>query len=130
MYEVSFFTGSIGVVILSLFYLECRLRCWKRKSVMRDATKEERQGVTEYIRSISQRVYTNEDVAKMLKALERDICHELCGEIHKKPDCPCTNQTTSCLALFRVCDASRAISRVMDNKIEKLKGKNNGHTVD
>lgn len=55
-----------------------------------------------------------------LRDLGKEIYHELCKEVHGKEDCPCTNQTTSCLAKFRVCDADRAIGRVIDRKIAEL----------
>ena len=61
------------------------------------------------------------DMTAILKDLQHDLCHELCKEIHKNEDCPCINQTTSCLATFRVCDADRAIGRVIQQKIDKLK---------
>lgn len=61
------------------------------------------------------------DMIAMLSELEYDLYHELCHEIHGKEDCPCTNQTTSCLATFRVCDANRAIGRAIQQKINKLK---------
>lgn len=57
----------------------------------------------------------------MLKELQYDLYHALCHEIHGKEDCPCTNQTTSCLATFRVCDADRAVSKVIQQKIDSLK---------
>lgn len=66
-------------------------------------------------------VYTSDDVAAMLKELKYDLYHALCHEIHGKEDCPCTNQTTSCLATFRVCDADRAIGKVIQQKINELK---------
>lgn len=65
------------------------------------------------------------DMAAMLKELKYDLYHELCKEIHGKEDCPCTNQTTSCLATFRVCDANRAIGRVIQQKINELKENKN-----
>ena len=60
------------------------------------------------------------DMADMLQELQYDLYQELCKEIHGKEDCPCTNQTTSCLAKFRVCDADRAIGKVIQQKISKL----------
>lgn len=63
-----------------------------------------------------------DDMAAMLKELQYDLYHALCHEIHGKGDCPCTNQTTSCLATFRVCDAERAIDKVIQQKINALKG--------
>lgn len=62
------------------------------------------------------------DLVAMLNELQYDLYHELCKEIHGKEDCPCTNQTTSCLATFRVCDADRAIGRTIQQKIDSLKG--------
>ena len=64
----------------------------------------------------------NADMAAMLKELKYDLYHALCYEIHGKEDCPCTNQTTSCLATFRVCDANRAIGKIIQQKINELKG--------
>ena len=61
------------------------------------------------------------DIVAMLNELQYDLYHELCKVIHGKEDCPCTNQTTSCLATFRVCDADRAIGRIIKQKINKLK---------
>lgn len=61
------------------------------------------------------------DMAGMLNELQYDLYHGLCKEIHGKEDCPCTNQTTSCLATFRVCDANRSIDKVIQQKIDKLK---------
>ena len=61
------------------------------------------------------------DMEDMLKELQYDLYQALCHEIHGKEDCPCTNQTTSCLATFRVCDADRAIGKVIQQKINKLK---------
>ena len=62
------------------------------------------------------------DMVAMLKELQYNLYHALCHEIHSKEDCPCTNQTTSCLATFRVCDANRAIGKVIQQKIDALKG--------
>ena len=62
------------------------------------------------------------DMLAMLKELEYDLYYALCHEIHGKEDCPCTNQTTSCLATFRVCDADSAIGRVVQQKINTLRG--------
>ncbi len=67
-------------------------------------------------------IYTKADMVAMLSELKYDLYHELCKEIHGKEDCPCANQTTSCLATFRVCDANRAIGRVIQQKINLLKG--------
>ena len=61
------------------------------------------------------------DMVAMLEELKYDLYHELCKEIHGKEDCPCTNQTTSCLATFRVCDANEAIYKVIQQKINSLK---------
>jgi len=58
----------------------------------------------------------------MLEELRYDLYHTLCHEIHGKEDCLCTNQTTSCLATFRVCDANRAIDKVIQHKINALRG--------
>ena len=55
-----------------------------------------------------------------LRDLGKDIYHELCKEVHHYKECPCTNQTTSCLANIRVCDADRAIGKVIDRKIAEL----------
>lgn len=66
-------------------------------------------------------IYTKTDTAAILKELEYELYHALCHEIHGKEDCPCTNQTTSCLATFRVCDANRAIYKVIQEKINALK---------
>lgn len=55
-----------------------------------------------------------------LTDLKYDIYKELCKEIHKNEECPCTNQTTSCLATFRVCDADGAIGRTIDRYIREL----------
>lgn len=67
------------------------------------------------------------DMVAMLKELRYDLYHALCYEIHGKEDCPCTNQTTSCLATFRVCDANRAIGKVIQQKINELKGVEDGN---
>lgn len=40
---------------------------------MREATEQERQGVNEYIRSISQRVYSKNEVIAMLEELKEEI---------------------------------------------------------
>lgn len=40
---------------------------------MREATKEEKQGVDEYIQSISEKVYTKDEVIAMLKELKTEI---------------------------------------------------------
>lgn len=61
------------------------------------------------------------DMMAMLKELKYDLYHALCHEIHGKEDCPCTNQTTSCLATFRVCDANSAIDKVIQQKIDSIK---------
>ncbi len=61
------------------------------------------------------------DMIAMLSELKYDLYQELCKEIHGKEDCPCTNQTTSCLATFRVCDADSAINITIQQKIDKLK---------
>lgn len=61
------------------------------------------------------------DMIAMLSELKYDLYQELCKEIHGKEDCPCTNQTTSCLATFRVCDANSAIDRTIQQKINALK---------
>lgn len=61
------------------------------------------------------------DMVDMLKELQYELYHALCHEIHGKKDCPCTNQTTSCLATFRVCDANRAIGRTIQQRINELK---------
>ena len=61
------------------------------------------------------------DMIAMLSKLKYDLYQELCKEIHGKEDCPCTNQTTSCLATFRVCDADSAINRTIQEKINALK---------
>lgn len=53
-----------------------------------------------------------------LTDLRHEIYHELCKEIHKDEECPCTNQTASCLAKFRVCDANSAIGRIIDKRIK------------
>ncbi len=66
-------------------------------------------------------IYTKADMIAMLSELKYDLYQELCKEIHGKEDCPCTNQTTSCLATFRVCDADSAIGRTIQQKINKLK---------
>ncbi len=65
-------------------------------------------------------IFTKADIVSMLKELQYDLYHALCHEIHGKEDCPCTNQTTSCLATFRVCDADRAIGKVIQQKINSL----------
>ena len=54
-----------------------------------------------------------------LTGLKHEIYHELCKEIHRGEKCPCINQTTSCLAEFRVCDADRAIGRAIERKIKE-----------
>ena len=65
---------------------------------------------------------------EILRELERDICHELCEIVHKEiyndGDCPCTNQTTSCLAKLRVCDADKAISRIIKKRISDIEKQN------
>ena len=40
---------------------------------MREATKEEKQGVDEYIQSISEKMYTKEEVIALLKDIQLDI---------------------------------------------------------
>ena len=55
-----------------------------------------------------------------LTGLKYDIYKALCKEIHKTEECPCTNQTTSCWATFRVCDANSAIGRTIDRYIQEL----------
>ena len=65
---------------------------------------------------VMHKVFTKDDVVAMLTELKYDLYHALCHEIHGKEDCPCTNQTTSCLATFRVCDANRAIDKVIQQK--------------
>ena len=67
-------------------------------------------------------IFTKDDMLAMLSELKYDLYHELCKEIHGKENCPCTNQTTSCLATFRVCDANEAIYKVIQQKINALKG--------
>lgn len=54
-----------------------------------------------------------------LKNLKYELYESLCKEIHKGEKCPCTNQTTSCLATFRVCDADSAIFKVIDKHISR-----------
>ena len=61
------------------------------------------------------------DLVAMLRELKYDLYYELCKEIHGKEDCPCVGQTISCLATFRVCDANRAIDKVIQQKINSLK---------
>ena len=80
--------------------------------------------------AISKSDYENRlkaDMVAMLEELKYDLYHELCKEIHGKEDCPCTNQTTSCLATFRVCDANEAIYKVIQQKINSLKENENGN---
>ena len=75
---------------------------------MREATEQERQGVNEYIRSISQRVYTKNEVIAILKELQLDIeKHTMTSGV--------TNQGTwnECIA---------CCSRVIQQKINALKG--------
>ena len=61
----------------------------------------------------------DEFISKLvLKDIEYEMYKELCREVHKKDDCPCTNQTTSCLAKLRVCDASSVIFRVINKYME------------
>ena len=69
---------------------------------------------------------TKADMVAMLEELKYDLYNALCHEIHGKEeeDCPCTNQTTSCLATFRVCDANEAIYKVIQQKINLLKEQN------
>ena len=57
-----------------------------------------------------------------LRDLGKDICHQICVCVHGKDgeECPCLNQTTSCLANIRVCDADKAIGKVIDRKIDEL----------
>ena len=66
------------------------------------------------------------DMVAMLSELKYDLYHELCKEIHGKEDCPCTNQTTSCLATFRVCDANSAIGKIIQQKINSLEAESEG----
>ena len=63
-------------------------------------------------------VLEKQSLRDYLTDLRYEIYHELCKEIHKDEECPCTNQTTSCLAKFRVCDANRAIGRIIDKRIK------------
>lgn len=79
---------------------------------------------TPTVEAISKADYENRlksDMTAMLEKLKYELYCAFCHEIHGKEDCPCTNQTTSCLATFRVCDADRAIGRVIQDKIEQLK---------
>ncbi len=66
------------------------------------------------------------DMVAILEELKYELYQALCHEIHGKEDCPCTNQTTSCLATFRVCDADRAIGRVIQQKITELEEQEDG----
>lgn len=72
-------------------------------------------------------IFTKADMVATLNELKYDLYHGLCKEIHDKEDCPCTNQTTSCLATFRVCDANSAIYKVIQQKIDKLRGEESGN---
>ena len=69
------------------------------------------------------------DLEAALTELKYDLYHALCHEIHGKEDCPCTNQTTSCLATFRVCDADEAIDKVIQQKINALRGEKDGKRI-
>lgn len=74
---------------------------------MREATEQERQGVNEYIRSISQRVYTKNEVIAILKELQLEIeKHTMTSGV--------TNQGTwnECIA---------CCSRVIQHKINAIK---------
>ena len=63
-------------------------------------------------------VLEKQSLRDYLTDLRYEIYHELCKEIHQDEECPCTNQTTSCLAKFRVCDANSAIGRIIDKRIK------------
>ena len=52
--------------------------------MMREATEQERQGVNECIRSISQKVYTQEEVTNMLNK----IAHEVSEKMYYMKSCP------------------------------------------
>lgn len=83
---------------------------------MREATKEEKQGVDEYIQSISEKVYTKNEVIAILKELQLDIeKHTMISGV--------TNQGTwnECIA---------CCSRIIQQKINALEEQKDGNKND
>ena len=78
---------------------------------MREATKEEEQGVDEYIQSISEKVYTKDEVIAMLEDLKQDFIAESYGI-----EIDCSDYVVN------VAD----IDKVIQQKINALKGAEDG----
>ena len=78
---------------------------------MREATKEEKQGVNEYIQSISEKVYTKEEVIAILTELQTEI----------ERQCKIPN---NCASAYDWNNGVYACYKAVQGKIDKLKGGN------
>lgn len=82
---------------------------------MREATKEEKQGVDEYIQSISEKVYTKDEVVAMLTGLKT--------EIDIMSDTVVEGRTVTVTSWKGM---QKRICKLIQSKIDKLEGNTDG----